>query len=144
MVQRGSNPRMRALDRASVSQLTWCACCAGTYKPTQDREGLQRRTLERTGNAVFRCCLTLPDQPGSLASEHGEALDSEAEREAAACRQALSAARVLEGLMNMEHRAVQPALDQLWTVIWRCALLDEGASAPLVALSSVTAHRTFQ
>ena len=36
--------------------------------------------------------------------------------------------------MDLEHRAVQPALDQLWAVIWRCALLEEGSHAPLVPL----------
>ena len=34
--------------------------------------------------------------------------------------------------MDMEHRAVQPALDQLWAVIWRCALLEEGSHASLL------------
>ena len=116
--------------RAASSRVDRCACCVGIYKPTQDAEGLQRKTLEKTGNGIFQWCLRPPGQPVSPASELCNDLLSEAGHEAAASRQALSAARALEGLMDMEHRAVQPALDQLWTVIWKCALLDEGSKCP--------------
>ncbi len=121
--------KWKVRDKASSPQVTCCACCPGVYKPTQDREGLQRKTLERTGNAIFQWCLGAPGHPDTSPSEHSDTLVSEAEQEAAGSHQALSAARVLEGLMDMEHRAVQPALDQLWAVIWKCALLEEGSYA---------------
>ena len=52
-----------------------------------------------------------------------------------ACRQALSAARVLGPLMDLEHRAVHPSLDQLWAITWKCALLDEGTDPPSLRAS---------
>lgn len=119
--------------------MTWRACFVGVYKPTQDAEGLQRKILERTGDAIFQWCSRLPGQPVESASEDGDDLFSKAAQEAAASRQALSAARVLERLMDMEHRAVQPALDQLWTVLWKCAVLAEGsfASCAVLLISSL-------
>ena len=88
---------------------------AGMYRPTQDPEWLQLRTLEALGSSIFVWC------SGSLT--HSAALLS---TDSAACRQALSAARVLGVLMDVEHRAAHLALDQLWAVVWRCALLEEG------------------
>ncbi len=70
-------------------------------------------------------------QPELPSLEESYPLASETNQEAAACRQALSSARVLGGLMDLEHRAVHPALNRLWTVVWKCALLDEGLTAVL-------------
>ena len=36
--------------------------------------------------------------------------------------------------MDLEHRAVQPALDQLWTVLWKCAVLAKGSITPCAVL----------
>ena len=90
-------------------------CSAGVYKPTQDPEGLQLKTLEALGSSIFGWCSGTLDHPAASLSA-----------DSAACRQALSAARVLGVLMDVEHRAVHPALDQLWGVVWRCAVLEEG------------------
>ena len=90
-------------------------CSAGVYKPSQDPEGLQLKTLEALGSSIFGWCSGTLDHPAASLSA-----------DSAACRQALSAARVLGVLMDVEHRAVHPALDQLWRVVWRCAVLEEG------------------
>ena len=90
-------------------------CFAGVYKPTQDPEGLQLKTLEALGSTILEWCSeTFNHSATSLWAD------------SAVCRQALSAARVLGVLMDVEHRAVHPALDQLWGVVWRCAVLEEG------------------
>ena len=123
--QRGCSCQMIWAPGSSISrshhQLALCewqtqrSCSAGMYKPTQDPEGLQLKTLEALGSSVLAWC--------SGTANHSAASLS---ADSAACRQALSAARVLGVLMDVEHRAVHPALDQLWGVVWRCAVLEEG------------------
>ena len=102
----------------------------GAYQPTEDKSGAHRQLLADLATAVLdRFQLGTPRHaadttasapPAGSTAAHG-ATASAAEGELQGVGDAVAAAQVLGAVMDVEHRALQPQLPDLWALLWAAA-----------------------
>ena len=95
--------------------------CIGMYQPTEDKQGKHRGLLVRLGAAVLSH-FTLASRAGAVLEITAVPCQTVLCGEAA---QAAAALQVLGSIMDVEHRALQAQLGNLWLLLW-AAGSDEG------------------